>query len=164
MPPSKGLQRPRGLSRRLARMPLLLFRAHLGWLLGDRFLMLTHTGRVSGRLRQTVLEVVRHDRPTDTYFIASGWGTKSDWYRNIRKNPKVLVQVGRRRLEATAEQLAPEAAEQELREYAQRHPAAARSLARILGYEIEDPEQDFAALHHHLPIIALRPRRSHDES
>ena len=156
--PKKGLQRPHGLSRCLARMPILLFRAHLNWLLGERFLMLTHTGRVSGLPRQTVLEVVRHDRPTDTYFVASGWGTQSDWYRNIRKNPEVLVQVGRRRLKATAEQLSPQEAEQELRVYVQQHPAAARSLARILGYTIEDPARDFPELHHELPIIALRPR------
>jgi hypothetical protein len=30
----------------------------LGWLLGNRFLMLIHTGRHSGRLHQTVIEVV----------------------------------------------------------------------------------------------------------
>lgn len=158
MPP-KGLQRPHGWSRRLARMPILLYRAGLGWLLGERFLMLTHTGRASGLPRQTVLEVVRHDRPTDTYFIASGWGTQSDWYRNIRQNPEVQVRVGRRRLEATAQQLPPEAAQQELRTYAQQHPAAARSLARILGHKIEDPARDFPELHRHLPIIALRPQR-----
>src|SRR5581483_6476732 len=72
---------PRGVARRLARLPIWLYRLGLGRLLGERFLMLTHIGRTSGRLRQTVVEVVRHDRLSDTYIIASGWGERADWYR-----------------------------------------------------------------------------------
>ncbi len=88
-PPSKALRL--GL-----RLPIWLYRARLGWLLGDRFLMLTHTGRKSGLPRQTVIEVVQHDKGTDTYYVVSGWGEKSDWYQNIRKSPSVTVHVGGR--------------------------------------------------------------------
>jgi hypothetical protein len=40
--------------------PVSLYRLHLGWLLGHRFLLLTHTGRRSGLRRQTVLEVMEY--------------------------------------------------------------------------------------------------------
>jgi len=38
---------PRGLVRLAFRAPIWLYRAHLGWLLGYRFVLLTHTGRKS---------------------------------------------------------------------------------------------------------------------
>ena len=57
---------PRGIKRLFFRFPLLLFKAGLGPLFGQRFLKLTHTGRVSGLERETVLEVVKHDTETDT--------------------------------------------------------------------------------------------------
>ncbi|MBE3142614.1 MAG: hypothetical protein IMZ61_01640 [Planctomycetes bacterium] len=46
---------PRGLLRLSLRLPILLYKAHLGWVLGDRFLMLTHTGRKSGKPYQEIL-------------------------------------------------------------------------------------------------------------
>ena len=38
---------PRGWLRALLRVPTLLYRVHTGWLLGHRFLLLTHVGRKS---------------------------------------------------------------------------------------------------------------------
>ena len=48
-------------------------------------------------LRQTVIEVVSHEKEPDTYFVVSGWGAKSDWYQNIEKNPQVAISTLRRR-------------------------------------------------------------------
>ena len=39
---------PHGLTRLLMRFPIWLFCMHLGWMVGERFLLLTHTGRKSG--------------------------------------------------------------------------------------------------------------------
>jgi deazaflavin-dependent oxidoreductase (nitroreductase family) len=120
---------PRGLLRWLLRLPIWLYRLRLGWLLGDRFLVLTHIGRTSGRARQNILEVVGHDEATDTYIIASGWGEHADWLRNIQKNRHVLVDVHGRRFEALAERLSEAAATREARDYARRHPRAFRAAA-----------------------------------
>jgi hypothetical protein len=65
-------QPPRGFKRLFLRTPIWCYRLGCGWLLGKRFLLLTHTGRLSGFSRQTVLEVVDYDPDTDTYVIASG--------------------------------------------------------------------------------------------
>jgi hypothetical protein len=40
--------------------------------------------------------------PDGRYIVFSGWGTTSNWYRNIRANPEVMISVGRRRMRATA--------------------------------------------------------------
>src|SRR4051812_4666287 len=83
--------------RVVMRLPIWLYRLGFGWLLGERFLLLNHVGRNSGRFWRTVLEVVAHDQRTDTYLIASGWGEHADWLRNIAHNPHVLVYAGARR-------------------------------------------------------------------
>ena len=44
-------------TRWLVRMPVWLYRARLGFLFGNRLLMVEHIGRKSGRRRYVVLEV-----------------------------------------------------------------------------------------------------------
>lgn len=65
----KDVQPPRGFTRLLARLPRWLFHLHLGWLLGNRFLLLSHTGRKSGLPRQSVLEVLQYEKVSDTYYV-----------------------------------------------------------------------------------------------
>lgn len=144
--------------RWLSRLPIWLYRAHLGWLLGHRFLLLTHTGRTSGLKRQTVLEVVRHDRTTGVYIIASGWGEKADWLRNIERTPAVTVQSGRERLDANAMRLPVAEAAREFADYTKRHPAAARTIARLLiGERLTGSEEECQRLAESIPLVALRP-------
>ena len=152
------MQRPRGLTRILARMPIWLYRLHLGWILDGRFLLLTHVGRKSGLPRQVVLEVVKHDPATGVVYVASGFGRRSDWFRNILKTPEVTVQMGNRRWKAVAQVLPQEEAAEILAEYAREHPKAARSLARLLGYPADGSPDSFRALAKEVPIVALRPR------
>ena len=148
-----------GLWRLMLRLPICLYRAHLGWLLGERFLLLTHLGRKTGLPRQTVLEVVRKDAATDTFFVASGWGEKANWFRNIQQTPEVIVQVGRRRLAALATRLTEAEAERELRDYAARYPRAFRFLASLIaGQHLSHTEADFRTLAQSFPLVALRPR------
>jgi len=123
-PPSKALRF--GL-----RLPIILYRLRLGWLLGDRLLMLTHTGRKSGLPHQTVIEVVNHDKTTDTYYVVSGWGEKADWYRNIRKTPQVTVHSGGRIFQTTAEFIPVEKAIEIVNIYAREHPIAFNELSVV---------------------------------
>lgn len=94
--------KPSGIMRFFLRFPLWLYRLHLGWLLGNRFVMFQHTGRKSGLPRYTVVEVVQHNPATGVYIIASGWGEKADWFQNIQKEPEILLDTGRRKTTATA--------------------------------------------------------------
>jgi hypothetical protein len=70
----KDAQPPRGLARLAWRAPIWFYRLGLGGLLGQRFVLLNHIGRRSGQPRQAVVEVVRHDKRTGTYIVASGFG------------------------------------------------------------------------------------------
>lgn len=150
---------PHGLLRWLLRAPIWLYRLRMGGMVGDRMLMLTHIGRTSGQPRRTILEVVDHDEATDAYVIASGWGEKADWLRNIQKNPHVLVDVRGRRFEATAKRLSQEQAEIVMRAYARRHPAGFRVLAgRMIGQPLTGTDADYRAFAQAAPFVLLRPK------
>jgi deazaflavin-dependent oxidoreductase (nitroreductase family) len=151
------LKQPTGITRLFFRAPIWLYKLHLGWLLGNRALQLTHTGRVSGLPRQVVLEVVKHDPDNDTYYIAAAWGEKSDWVKNIRANPNVKVQVANRNNDMLAEQLTPEQGELTILDYAQRHPSAMTNLARYMGFELDGSEADFRELGRLLLMFSLTP-------
>jgi hypothetical protein len=80
--------------RWVVRVPVGLYRARLGFLLGPRLLMLEHTGRKSGARRHVVLEVVGHPQP-GSYVVVSGFGDRAQWFRNVRADPRVRVFAGR---------------------------------------------------------------------
>jgi deazaflavin-dependent oxidoreductase (nitroreductase family) len=103
-----------------------------------------------------VLEVVRHDQATDTYIIASGWGEKAHWLRNIQQTPAVIITTGCRRMAARAVRLSVDETERELRDYAQRHPISFRILVGLLmGRQVKETEEDFRFLAQSLPVVAL---------
>lgn len=151
--------KPPGKALRLGlRLPIWLYRARLGWLLGNRFLMLTHTGRKSGLARQTVIEVVQHDKGTDTYYVVSAWGEKSDWYRNLRKSPSVTVHVGGRQFRARAEFIDLEQAIGLIEAYARDHPAAFRELTGLFLGGRQQPGGDAPRqLAEKMPMVAFHP-------
>jgi deazaflavin-dependent oxidoreductase (nitroreductase family) len=71
------------------RAPVYLYRWRLGWLLGRRCLLLTHTGRSTGLRRETVLEVVEYRKEGPEVVVVNGFGPDSDWLRNIEAKPGV---------------------------------------------------------------------------
>jgi deazaflavin-dependent oxidoreductase (nitroreductase family) len=155
---------PTGLSRLLFRAPIWFYRVGLGWLLGKRFLLLNHIGRKSGLTRQATLEVPDYDKETDTYFIAAGFGPRSDWFRNLQQTPDVTIQVGRRKLAVTAGFLTPEESGQKMVDYARKYPFAARNLIRFLGHRVDGTEASYRALGRDvIPFVALRPREQAQE-
>jgi deazaflavin-dependent oxidoreductase (nitroreductase family) len=150
--------RPTGLLKLGFVLPKYLYRWHLGWLLGHRCLMMTHIGRKSGRERQTVLEVVRYDPSTQECIVMSGYGARSDWYRNIQIRPAVKVQVGLQHYTPQQRMLAPEETLAILQEYQRAHPRLFREFMHVLGYTSYDGTYDgLRALSHALCGVALRP-------
>jgi deazaflavin-dependent oxidoreductase (nitroreductase family) len=117
---------PSGLLGKLARLPVVFYRLGLGGLLGEGLIVLNHIGRKTSAIHQAVVRVVSYDEDSDTYYIASAWGLKSQWPRNLLAHPEITVQVGRRKLTVDAQPLTPEQGAQVLLDYRQRYPEAAR--------------------------------------
>jgi deazaflavin-dependent oxidoreductase (nitroreductase family) len=90
-------QRLGQVARRLLRAPTRLYDWHAGWLLGPRFVRLTHVGRRTGRHHRTILETIGTDREVDELLVLVGMGPTADWYRNIQKHPALELATMRRR-------------------------------------------------------------------
>lgn len=149
---------PTGWRKHLWRAPIQLYRLGLGPLMGGKFLLLNHVGRKSGKVRQAVLEIDRYDPETDAYIVASGFGKKSDWYRNLLKTPEVTIQVGSKKLRAIAEPLSPEQSGEEMVRYFQDHPKAAMNLISLIGLEVENPDdlEEWRTIgREYVPFVAL---------
>jgi deazaflavin-dependent oxidoreductase (nitroreductase family) len=156
---------PRGIGRLLYRFPILFYRLGLGNLLGKRFLLLEHIGRITGLHRYAVLEVIRHDDEESVFMVVSGFGKRSDWYQNIGKNPEVRIRVGRRWMEAVAERLAPEEAEAEILDYARRHPRVFRMLVgTFLGYRMRKNDEDLIALARMFIVVRISAKTSFEDN
>jgi deazaflavin-dependent oxidoreductase (nitroreductase family) len=152
-------QQPHGLLRFGLRFPIWLYHLHLGWLLGHRFLLLNHMGRKSGLPRQTVIEIVRYDKATDVCIVASGWGTKSDWFRNLQQRPEVTITLGLRGLKARAVFLSEPEGAHELLDYAKRHPLAFREITSLFtGHRVAATEKNCRELAKAIPIVAFQPK------
>ena len=100
---SASIDRSRELATKLLRAPLYLYK--LGWgpaLNWLPLLVLTTRGRKSGRARHVVVEFRRHG---SKYYIVSGWGAETDWYRNIEKDSRVTLQHGAQIVDARAQKV-----------------------------------------------------------
>lgn len=151
--------RPTGLVRLLYKVPALLYRAGLSGQLGSRMLLLTTTGRKSGRQRVTALNYAQDGA---TVYVLVGYGPLSDWYRNLMANPSVEVQIGRRRYVARARQVAAlaetERAVKLVKESNHGPPRAIRPILKRLAGLDYDAEAERAFAHpESILAIALEP-------
>ncbi|BBY36592.1 hypothetical protein MMAN_07260 [Mycobacterium mantenii] len=140
-------------SRRLMRAPIWIYKARAGALFGSRLLMLEHIGRKSGEPRYVVLEVLDHPSP-GTYVVASGFGRKAQWFRNIEANPRVRVYAGSHApRRATARVLDQQEADRALAAYLSRHRKAWDKMRPVLEETLGVPitETDTP-----LPLVELR--------
>lgn len=71
-----------------------LYRLGLGWLLGDRFLLLTHRDRWSRETRATVLDVLEADTRDGRYVVAATAGDQPGWLLDVARDPRVHVNIG----------------------------------------------------------------------
>lgn len=150
---------PHGWLRFGLRLPIWLYRLHLGWLLGNRFLLLTHTGRLSGEPRQTVVEVVNHNPRTDVYYVVSGWGARADWYRNLSAHPQATIEVGARRLQVLAQPVPLPEAIDILEAYTYRSPTAFGELTSLfLGQPLLPGRAAAETLAERMPMLAFVPQ------
>ena len=78
-----------GWRKAMFKTPLYLWRMGLGWMLPRQVLVLTTTGRKSGLPRHTMVE---YSKIGSTLYIASGWGQRPQWVKNIEADPVVTIE------------------------------------------------------------------------
>ena len=144
---------PSGFKLKLFRAPLYLYHFKLGFLLGERFIHLKHWGRKSGQLNEAVIEVIDQDKAAGKLYCASGFGDKSQWFKNIAVNNSVFVSIKNSEYQATARVVSANEATRVLLRYAQAHAKAIKGVAKLSGYEMDGSEQDVIDFSSKIKII-----------
>ncbi|MDQ4085180.1 MAG: nitroreductase family deazaflavin-dependent oxidoreductase [Actinomycetota bacterium] len=146
---------PTGPRRWFLRLPLLVFRARLGWMFGGRLVMLVHRGRRTGLEHRVVVEVASRDPASGTVTVASGYGPAADWYRNLLAHPEATMVLGARRVAVRARPMPAEEGGELMVDYARRHPRAARMVARQMGVRVDGSDRGYRELGRALPYQRL---------
>jgi deazaflavin-dependent oxidoreductase (nitroreductase family) len=139
------------------KIPLLLYRLHLGWLMGKRFMQITHVGRKSGKVRRTILAVLRFDDKTKEIYAISAW-KGSDWYYNIQAAPALQVETGFVHYVPVQRTLSPEEIATTFVKYCKQHPIFSRMVCRIPGWKWDSSYEEFLELAHTLRGVAFLPK------
>ncbi|MGD2077158.1 MAG: nitroreductase/quinone reductase family protein [Chloroflexota bacterium] len=79
-----------GWRKAMFKWPVQLWRLGLGPILGRFSVLISHTGRKTGLTRRTLTELHIVDGQK---YAPSGFGRRSQWYRNIEVDPRVTIQT-----------------------------------------------------------------------
>ena len=141
------------------KLPVFLYRVGLGRVLGKRFMQITHVGRHSGKVRRTVLAVLRFDEQTKEIYAVSAW-KGSDWYSNIQASPALQVETGPVRYVPVQRTLTPEEITTTFLKYRKQHPIFSRMVCRIPGWKWDSTYGEFLELARTLRGVAFSPKQS----
>ncbi len=150
---------PRPGTRRLFKLfnkpPRIVYALGFGPIIGRLVLLLTTRGRKTGRLRVTPLQ---YEQIEGKYYVASAFGTRSDWYCNILADPGVRVRVGRKEFEAIAE---PSSDPVQIADFLEvrlaRHPRMIGMMLRAEGLPPLPSRQDLENLAEDKALVILHP-------
>jgi deazaflavin-dependent oxidoreductase (nitroreductase family) len=159
-PPKPYSTPPPGLLTRVFfRLPVYVYRAHLGWIFDHRVLYLEHVGRKTGRTRRTCIEVIHHDPAKDESFVISAYGRRSDWFRNIMKNPPLELRIGKTRFVPEFRVPSSAEAKEVLRGVFLEHPGEGKFFLKNV-FHLEPSEANFEGLADLVPLVAFWPKKS----
>lgn len=135
--------------------PRFLYRIGLGPLAGRIVLLLTTTGRKSGRLHEIPLQYEEID---GAIYVGAAQGQKADWFRNILANPEVTVQLKSRRFRGEARPITDPAEIADFLELRlERHPKIVGAIMRRAGLPDQPTRADLEAYAKNRAIVVIRP-------
>jgi hypothetical protein len=100
--------------------------------------------------------VLAEDPTTEEVVICSVWGLRTDWVRNLRANPPLLVRIGRQSYVPQHRFLTDEEAFAVGVTFRRRHPGRLRMVKLAFGVDLrsDDTLREFVRTR---PFVALRP-------
>jgi deazaflavin-dependent oxidoreductase (nitroreductase family) len=148
------LDKPGGFFKFLFKIPILLDKVGLNRMIPEWILLLTTTGRRSGKRVITPVEYLFHQEDV-TYWIISGWRGNTDWYKNILSSPEVSIKVNGKNYPTKAAALTDEEILAYLTEILKVNPEAIAIFSRWAGKQIEPSEEGLRQVCADFPGFAL---------
>lgn len=149
-------QKPSGVFKWFLHAPTWMYRAHLGFLMGKRFLMIEHRGRKSDRPYHTVLEVAGRYPDKNEWIVTSGTGPGADWYRNLSAGKLDAVWVGsKRHNDATVRFLEAEEAAAVFHVYETAHAKTAQKLLDSMGVSYDGTDEGRIEMMRKIPMVSF---------
>lgn len=144
------------LFRLLKLPPRLLYAVGLGSLYGRMVLLLTTTGRKTGKPRITPLQ---YEQVNGVFVVGSARGAVADWYRNVVADPLVEVRVRRSRFVGIAETCTdPARITDFLALRLDRHPRLVGRILRFRGVPADPTRPQLEAYASRLAIVTITPQ------
>jgi deazaflavin-dependent oxidoreductase (nitroreductase family) len=141
------------------KIPIILYQLRLGWMLGNRFMQITHVGRRSGKVRRTILAVLKFNDKTNEIYAVSAW-KGSDWFYNIHSSPVLDVETGFIRYIPEYRDLSAEEISSTFVEYRNKHPFFCRMICRIPGWKWDSTYEEFLELARDLHGVVFKPKNT----
>ncbi len=132
-----------------------LYALGLGRLIGRLVLLLTTTGRKTGRPRVTPLQ---YEEVDGAFYLGSSRGQKADWFRNILANPCVEIRIKSRRFRGVAETVTdPSRIADFLELRLKRHPKMIGAILQSDGLPAQPERAQLEAYAAKLAVVVVRP-------
>jgi deazaflavin-dependent oxidoreductase (nitroreductase family) len=146
---------PKFLLRLIHFPPRVLYALGLGPLIGRIILLLTTTGRKTGKPRVTPLQYEMIDGKV---YLGASLGVKTDWYRNILADPKVTLRIGARRVTGRAATVTDAGAIADFLEVRlRRHPRMVGMMLRMEGMRTPPSREELEAYARQLTQVVVTP-------
>jgi deazaflavin-dependent oxidoreductase (nitroreductase family) len=146
---------PKFFLRLLHFPPRVAYFIGLGPIIGNIVLLLTTTGRKSGKKRITPLQYEEID---GKLFLGVALGQKADWFRNIQANPNVQIHMknkifrGHSEIITDARQIADF-----LEIKLERHPKMVGAMLRVEGIALPPQRDALEKYAEQLTLVAIQP-------
>jgi deazaflavin-dependent oxidoreductase (nitroreductase family) len=150
------LEKPGGVFKWVFKIPILFDTVGLNVLIPNWILLLTSTGRRTGKRIVTPVEFIDH-QADGSFWVISGWRGNTDWYKNIRKCPEVQVKVHGKTCHANAVILTNEEILVYLIEILKVNPDAIAIFSRWAGKPIDPSEEVLRQVCSDFPGYSLKP-------
>lgn len=154
-------KRPNSFLKFFFKIPLFMHKLGFGgWekLIGAEWMLISTTGRKTGKRHDSLVDVMDYDASTDTYYIEAAYGSRADWYKNIKASPVFDVQVGRRKFKAQAQELDAADTGEMLVRFFRSKPAYTRSVMAMVGMKFKD-ETELRVMGKDLIMLAVKPQK-----
>ncbi len=146
---------PRLILRLMHWPPQVAYAVGLGPVIGRIVLLLTTTGRKSGKRHVTPLQ---YEEINGLFYVGAALGQKADWIRNIQANPRVQVRVksqqwcGQAQVITDVKQIADF-----VQVRLQRHPQMVRAILQSEGVRLPLSRDELERYANKLAVVVITP-------